>query len=156
MFRIDEGSQRTHFFSSQGQFVGTFSDDRLREASLNCGFFTRIDLVPRRKPPTSTALRLTTSMRFMSPSMMPTRLLSCKPVTMLDIRLSPSIRWFARSSFTLTRLSHSPSGAACASKTFALFASALSYIISILSGALLHCFFFLLLPSPCPEDTHQM
>ena len=81
MFRINKGSPRTHFLSSQGQPADSFSDAPGK--SLNCGFFTWIDLVPRRKPPTSTAMRLSTSMKLLSPFTMPTRLLSCKPVTML-------------------------------------------------------------------------
>ena len=68
----------------------------------------------------------------------------------------------------LIKLSHSPCRAACALKTFASCVVALTCITSILWRALqvhwppkaahhqLHCFFFLLLPSPCPNDTHHM
>ena len=66
--RIDEGSQRTPFFSSQGQFVGVFSDNRLWIRIAAPRF-----LSPRSTwyldawPPTSTALWLSTSMKFLSP-----------------------------------------------------------------------------------------
>ena len=75
-------------------------------------------------------------MKFLSTSMMPLRLFPCKPVTMLSIGQSPSFCWFASCFSALTRSSHSPSGAACALKTFASFALALSCITSILLGAL--------------------
>ena len=38
MHRVDEGSQRTHFVSPQGQFVGTFSDERLWEGLAEMPF----------------------------------------------------------------------------------------------------------------------
>ena len=107
-------------------------------------------------------------MKPVSPSMMPFRLFSCKPVTMLSIGLSPSFCWFASGFRAVTRLSYSSSGAACALKTFASFALVLSCMTSILLGARQsyspphaahhqqHCFFLLLLPSPCPHDTHHM
>ena len=96
---------------------------------------------------------------------MPLLLLSCRPVTILLIGLSPSFFWFAKNLSALTRLSHKPNGAACVLNTFASLAFTPSCTTSILLGALrsywppqaahhhLQCFFFLLLPSPCPVDT---
>ena len=81
---VDEGPLHAHLFSSQR--VNSSAPSLMiapGKASLNCGFSTRIDVEPRR--PTSTALRLSTAMKFLSPSMMPLRLLSCKLVTMLWI-----------------------------------------------------------------------
>ena len=99
--------------------------------------------------------------------MMPLLLLSCKPVTMLRTGLSPSFCWFAMSISAVIRLSHSPNDAASALKTFPLSAVAPICTTTILVCALhsywpphaahhqLQCFFFLLLPSPCPVDTHH-
>ena len=108
MSRIDEGSQRTHFSARK---VNSSAPSRIAasgEASLNCGFITRIGLVPRLRPATPTALWLSSSMKFLSPSMMPLRLFSCKPVTLLLIDLSPSFRWFARSLMCLPSYHEAP------------------------------------------------
>ena len=50
------------------------------KASLNCGFFTWIDLVQRASHPRPPHCGCLLRMNLLSPSMMPLRFLSCKPV----------------------------------------------------------------------------
>ena len=120
-----------------------------------------------RKWPTSTALRLSKSMKLLKPFIIPSVLLYRKPVTLFRIGLSPCLCWFASSLSALIKFSQSPRGTACALKTFASSSFVPSCTNRILLGALhsyfplhtahhqLQCHFFLLLLSPCPIDTHQ-
>ena len=78
----------------------------IRRRLLNCGFVTRIDLVPRRRQPTSTPLWLSSSTKFLSAFTMPVRLFSLTPVTILSIGLSPS---FCPQTSHGSREGHTPS-----------------------------------------------
>ena len=74
-------------------------------------------------------------MNFLSPSIIPSRLLSCKPCNIILPGLSPSFCWFAKSLSVLIMLSHFSGGAACARNTFAFRRSVLSCMTKILFGA---------------------
>ena len=135
--------QRVDFFSSQCH-IRSF------------GLWTLKSHTPLRKRPTSNALWLSMSMKLLNPSMMPLLLLSCPLLCSESGCHHPSAD------------SHKPCGAACALNTFASLASVSSCTTSTLLGALhsclpphtahhqLQCFFFLLLPSACLVDTHQI
>ena len=114
--RIDEGSYRTHFFSSAPSLMTSSG-----EASLNCGVLALNDLVPRRRPPTSTAWCFDEVPRPLHDAFTTFLPQTCDNTFSRAITISLLVR-------QKLKLSHSPCGAACALKTFASFALALSCI----------------------------
>ena len=111
MFLIDEGSQRTHFFSSQGQFVSTFSDDRLCEGLAELRFL-HLDRLGASVQATHIHSTVVVYLNEVPEPI--DDACTTSPVQTCDDAFNRAICWFARSFNALTRLSHSPSGAACA------------------------------------------
>ena len=134
---VDESPQCLQFIRSQCYLICSIPDGGLWVSLTDIGFLDmKRSCALRVNDPPPTAPRLSARTKLLSPSTMPLLLLSCKPVTMLCLGLSPSFCCFAKSFSALIRLSHRPIGAACAPKTFASVAWAPSCATSILVGAL--------------------
>ena len=96
-------------------------EPRLPEKSVvNFGFTTFLDSMFFSQSPTLTASWLPAMMNFSDPPMILRWLFSCTPCTTILTGLSRYFCWFAKILSALTKLSHTPCGAACAPKHFCI------------------------------------
>ena len=138
------------------------------KASLNCGFFTLTDMVPRRKPPTCTV-----TVCFDEFSSEPVHdafttflVQTCNDVSNRAITIH---LWVRQKLQRIDQVVTQPRRSCMRFEDFRCvcigadlchqYPVGRSPVVLAAAHAAhhqLHCFFFLLLPSPCPDDTHDM